>query len=92
MFKKPSTSSAPFSAAPGFRRLKMARAVTNTFNNNWRRRRWWWWLCVVGSLHLDALEHKPSVPKGKRLGRHAFIGRVAQGQRGGGMRVLGVFE
>ena len=28
----------------------------------------------------------------KRLGRHAFIGRVAQGQRGGGMRVLGVFE
>ena len=23
-----------------------------------RRRRWWWWLlCVVGSLHLDALEH-----------------------------------
>ena len=36
----------------------------------------------------------PSTPstKGKRLGQHAFIGRVAQGQRGGGMRVLGVFE
>ena len=29
---------------------------------------------------------------GKQLGRHACIGRVAQGQRGGGMRVLGVFE
>ena len=87
MFKKTSTSSAPFSAAPGFRRMKM-----NTFNNNWRRRWWWWLLCVVGSLHLDALKHKPSAPKGKRLGRHAFIGRVAQGQRGGGMRELGVFE
>jgi len=49
-------------------------------------------LCVVGSLHLDALEHKPSAPKGKRLGQRACIGRVAQGQRGGGMRVLGVFE
>jgi len=39
----------------------------------------------------------PSAPsthstKGKRLGRNACIGRVAQGQRGGGMRVLGVFE
>ena len=32
VFKKPSTSSALFSAAPGFRRMKM-----NTFNNNWRR-------------------------------------------------------
>ena len=36
----------------------------------------------------------PSTPntKGKRLGQHAFIGRVAQGQRGDGMCVLGVFE
>ena len=53
------------SAAPGFRRLKMTRAMT-----------------------------APSTPntKGKRLRQHAFIGRVAQGQRGGGMRVLGVFE
>ena len=36
----------------------------------------------------------PSTPstKGKRLGQHAFIGRAAQGQRGGGMRALGVFE
>ena len=52
-------------AAPGVRRLKMARATT-----------------------------APSTPstKGKRLGQLAFIGRVAQGQRGGGMRVLGVFE
>ena len=77
MFKKPSTSSAPFSAAPGFRRMKM-----DTFNNNWRRRWWWWWwrrrrrrrrrwwllLCVVGSLHLDALEKTSSAPKGKRFG------------------------
>ena len=29
---------------------------------------------------------------GKRLGQLACIGRVAQGQCGGGMRVLGVFE
>jgi len=36
----------------------------------------------------------PTTPntKGKRLGQRACIGRVAQGQRGGGMRVLGVFE
>ena len=34
---------------------------------------------------------KPST-KGKSLGQHAFIGRAAQGQRGGGMRALGVFE
>ena len=27
-----------------------------------------------------------------RLGQRACIGRVAQGKRGGGMRVLGVFE
>jgi len=33
-----------------------------------------------------------SCTKGKRLGQHAFIGRAAQGQRGGGMRALGVFE
>jgi len=32
------------------------------------------------------------VPKGKRLGQRACIRRVAQGQHGGGMRVLGVFE
>ena len=43
------------------------------------------------------LEHIPSAPttpntKGRRLGQRACIGRVAQGQRGGGMRVLGVFE
>ena len=55
---------------------------------------WWWWLCVVRSL---LLEHTPSIPstpntKGKYLGQHACIGRFAQGQRGGGMRVLGVFE
>ena len=43
----------------------------------------WWWLCVVGSLHLDALEHTPSAHKGKRLGQRACIGRVAQGHRGG---------
>ena len=51
VFKKPNTSSAPSSAAPGFRRLKMARAAMSTFSNNWRRRRWlwrrrrrrWWW-------------------------------------------------
>jgi len=47
---------------------------------------------VVGSLYLDALEHTPSAPKGMRLGQRACIGRVAQGQRGGGMRVLDVFE
>ena len=37
---------------------------------------------------------EPSTPitKGKRSGQHAFIGRAAQGQRGGGMRALGVFE
>ena len=36
----------------------------------------------------------PATPstKGKRLGQHAFIGRAAQGQRGGGVRALGVFE
>ena len=36
----------------------------------------------------------PSTPsiEGKRLGQHAFIGRAAQGQRGGGMRAWGVFE
>ena len=28
-------------------------------------------LCVVGSLHLDALEHRHPAPKGKRLGWHA---------------------
>jgi len=39
-----------------------------------------------------ALEHTPSAPKGKRLGQRACIGRVAQGRRGGGMRVLGVLE
>jgi len=59
MSKKPNTPSAPSSAAPGFRRLKMARATMNTFNNYLRRRWWWWWrrrrrrrwwLCVVGSL------------------------------------------
>jgi len=74
-----------------------------TFNNNcerrwcwWRRRRrWWCWLlCVVGSL---LLEHTPSAPttpntNGKRLGQRACIGRIAQGQRGGGTRMLGVFE
>ena len=54
----------------------------------------WWWLCVVGSL---LLEHTPSAPtrpstKDKRLGQRACIGRVAQGQRGDGMRALGVFE
>ena len=43
-------------------------------------------------MHLDAVEHTPSAPKGKRFGRNACIGRVAQGKRGGGMRVLGVFE
>ena len=52
---------------------------------------WWWWLCVVESL---LLEHTPTTPntKGKRLGQRACIGRIAQGQRGGGMRVSGVFE
>ena len=46
---------------------------------------------MVGSLHL---EHTPNTPstKGKRLGQRACIGHVAQGQRGGGMRVLGVFK
>ena len=46
---------------------------------------------MVGIL---LLEHTPTTPntKGKRLGQHAFIGRVAQGQRGDGMCVLGVFE
>ena len=49
---------------------------------------------MVGSL---LLEHTPSAPttpstKGKRLEQRACIGRAAQGQRGGGMRVLGVFE
>jgi len=49
---------------------------------------------VVGSL---LLEHAPSAPtmpstKDKRLGQRACIERVAQGQRGGGMRVLGVCE
>ena len=49
---------------------------------------------MVGSL---LLEHAPSAPttpstKGKRLGQRACIGRVAQGQCGGGMRVLDVFE
>jgi len=46
---------------------------------------------VVGSL---LLEHTPTTPniKGKRMGQRACIGRVAQGQRGGGMCVLGVFE
>jgi len=96
------TSSAPSSAAPGFSRLKMTSSTTNTFKNNfksrgwwWRRRRrrrwWWWWLCLVGNL---LLEHIPTTPstKGKRLGQRTCIGRVAQGQRGGGMRVLGVFE
>ena len=48
----------------------------------------------MGSL---LLEHAPSAPttpdtKGKRLRQRACIGRVAQGQRGGGMRVLDVFE
>jgi len=43
------------------------------------------------------LEHTPSLPttpitKGQRWGQHASVGRVAQGQRGDGMRVLGVFE
>ena len=43
------------------------------------------------------LEHTPSAPttpntKGKRLGQRACIGRVAQGQCGGSMRVMGVFE
>jgi len=45
---------------------------------------------VVGSLQLGALEHTPAAPKGKRLGRNACIGRVAQGQRGGGIESLGV--
>jgi len=104
--QKPSTSSAQFFAAPGFRRLKMTRATMNTFNKNWkrrwlwwqrrrRRRRWWgWWLCVVGSLLLELQPSAPSTPrtKGKRLGQHACIGRVAQGKREGGMRALGVFE
>jgi len=49
---------------------------------------------VVGSL---LLEHTPSAPttpstKGKRFGQRACFGHVAQGKRGGGMRVLGVFE
>jgi len=100
VFKKPNASSAPFTAA-GFRRLKMARATTNAFSNTWRRSCWWWWwrrrrrwwwLCVVGSLHFDTLKHTPLAPKGKRFGRHACIGRVAQGQRGGCVCVLGVFE
>ena len=42
--------------------------------------------------HFNALEHAPPAPKGKRLGQRACIGRVAQGQRGGGKRVLDVFE
>ena len=51
-------------------------------------------MCVVGSL---LLEHTPSAPptpstKGKRLGQHACIERAAQGQREGGMHVLGVLE
>jgi len=79
-------------------------------DNNWRRRRrrWrrWWWLCVVGSFLLEHTPPAPTTPstKGKRLGQHACIGRVAQGQRGGDTRVcweclkigresaLGVFE
>ena len=67
-------------------------------DNNWRRRRrrWrrWWWLCVVGSFLLEHTPPAPTTPstKGKRLGQCACIGRVARGQRWGGMRVFGVFE
>ena len=44
---------------------------------------------VRGGKHAFGA-HTPSAPsmpniKGKRLGQHACIGRVAQGQRGGGM-------
>ena len=51
---------------------------------------------VVVSGGKLVLEHRPSGPstpstKGKRLRQHTCIGRVAHGQRGGGMRVLGVF-
>ena len=45
-------------------------------------------------LLLELAPSAPTTPstKGKRLGKRACIGRVAQGQLGGGMRVLGVFE
>jgi len=93
----------PSSVAPGISRLKMARTTMSTFNNNWKRcwwwsRRWrWWlwlWLCVVGSLLLEHTPPAPTTPntKGKRLGQRACDELVAQGQRGGGRRVLGVFE
>ena len=46
------------------------------------------------SLLLEHKSSEPSTPstEGKRLGQRACIGRVAQGQFGGGMRLLGVFE
>ena len=43
------------------------------------------------STHFQNLL-RPVLSKGKRLGQRACIGRVAQGKRGGGMRLLGVFE
>ena len=49
---------------------------------------------MVESLLLEHIPSAPTTPntKGRRLGKRACIGRVAQGQRGGGLCVLGVFE
>ena len=43
---------------------------------------------MVGSLRLEHTPLEPTTPntKGKRLGQRACIERVAQGQRGGGIR------
>jgi len=70
--QKPSTSSAPSSAAPGFRRLIMTRATINTFSSIWRGR-WWRWLCVVEGFLFKHTPPAPFTPstKGKRAGQHA---------------------
>ena len=46
-----------------------------------------------GKLAFGAHTYLSTTPntKGRRLGQRACIGRVAQGQRGGGMLVLGVY-
>jgi len=48
-------------------------------------------IIVVVIIITPSASSMPST-KGKHLGQHACIGRVAQGQRRDGMHVLGVFE
>ena len=91
-FKTAHTDQTTYNRASFEAQLKKVRDQVDVFGVEKRQERCFcaWWKPCFWSTHLQHLL-RPAL-RASVLGQRACIGRVAQGKRGGGMRVLGVFE